>query len=164
MIVVGIDPGFSGAIAVVDAGRLVEVHDMPTLASPKGRTELDHLSLLGILRMVEERSRGGAVVWLEQVAAMPGQGVSSVFRFGQTYGAIECAVMSVHLPLRHVTAPVWKRALGLTADKGVCRRAAILRYPDAAQAFARVKDDGRAEAALIAAYGAQRLVGEGRVE
>ena len=88
---------------------------------------------------------------------MPGQGVSSMFRFGQTVGAIHMAVAAAGLPMQLVSPAVWKRHFGITAEKGKARSLASQRLPAAADMFTRVKDDGRAEAALIALYGAEKL-------
>jgi crossover junction endodeoxyribonuclease RuvC len=151
--IIGIDPGFSGAIAIYwpDTHRL-EVHDMPVVADAKGRVMLAHGSVLDLLA-----EDGAKAVWLEQVGTMPGQGISSAFRFGATYGAIQMAVAARCLPLRLVTPNVWKKAFGLTADKNASRGLAMQRFPDAADRFSRKQDDGRAEAALIALYGATHV-------
>lgn len=150
--IIGIDPGFTGAIACYfpASGDLV-VEDMPTAKNPKGKTELLMPALLELLRRPDEGE-----VWLEQVAAMPGQGVSSVFRFGQTYGAIQMAVAASQRPLRLVTPTKWKGHFGIAKGKDLARGLASQRFPRSAGDFTRKKDDGRAEAALIALYGAEK--------
>jgi len=90
---------------------------------------------------------------IEQVAAMRGQGVTSMFRFGQSYGATQMAVAAHKIPMQFVTPAKWKSYLGLSRDKGVSRSLASQRFPKQADLFKRVKDDGRAEAALLALYG-----------
>jgi len=87
---------------------------------------------------------------VEQVASRPGQGVASTFKFGTSYGVVLGVLGALEIPVTHVTPATWKRAVGVTADKGSSRRKAIDLWPDKAQMFARVKDDGRAESALIA--------------
>lgn len=150
MIVIGIDPGFSGAIALYNPEtRWLGIHDMPVSPGPKGKTELLHGALFRILGVE------AAEVWVEQVGAMPGQGVSSMFRFGQTVGAIHMAVAANGHPLRLVTPAKWKAHFRLCKDKGAARGLAAQRFPASAHAFARVRDDGRAEAALIALYGVE---------
>jgi len=146
-VIIGIDPGLTGAIAVLNGGT-VEMHDMPTVTATKGRAEINHHELLAILRRAE-----GSVVWLERVGAMPGQGVTSMFRFGQVLGAIEMACAACSLPVRYVTPAVWKRHCGLVRDKDAARGLALQRFPDCANDLRRKKDAGRAEAALIALYG-----------
>lgn len=151
MITIGIDCGFSGAICWLD-GSTATVFDMPTVPGAKGKTQLNYWALLEILQRpagVDEP----ITVWIEQVASRPGQGVSSVFRFGQQLGAIEMAAVACRHEIRYVTPAVWKRHFGLSADKGVARSVAMQRFPAISDMFALKKHDGRAEAALIALYG-----------
>lgn len=149
-VIFGIDPGFSGGIAEFwPRERTLYIHDMPVAPGQKGRQELAMRPLFDLLDSGESH----ATVWLEKVGARPGQGVTSMFRFGQQLGALEMAVAGNGHELRWVTPGSWKKHFGLTADKGAARKLAMDRFPDAAKMFARVKDDGRAEAALIALYG-----------
>lgn len=151
MIVFGIDPGFTGAIAEFwPAEHRLYVHDMPTVPSQKGKAELNCHAILDLLTTDASMP---AQVWLEKVGSRPGQGVSSMFRFGQQLGALEMAVAANAHQLRWVTPAKWKAHFGLSADKGAARKVAMERFPAVASLFARVKDDGRAEAALIALYG-----------
>jgi len=83
--------------------------------------------------------------------------VSSMFRFGQGYGAIQMALAGHKIPTRLVTPAKWKSHFGLSRDKGVSRGLAMQRFPEQSQMFSRVKDDGRAEAALIALYGQEKM-------
>ena len=160
MIVYGIDPGFGGAIAEYDTeSHQLYVHDMPTVPGQKGKVELCCHSVLDLLGNTFYDGR--SVVWIEKVGARPGQGVSSMFRFGQQLGALEMAVAAKGHELRWVTPAKWKAHFGLVADKGVARGLAIQRFPQQAKLFARAKDDGRAEAALIALYGAHVMATEG---
>jgi len=155
MLIYGIDPGFTGAIALYwpDTGKL-EVHDMPVMKNPKGKTIINPHGVLDILA----NEGGKSLAVIEQVAAMRGQGVSSMFRFGEGYGHLQMACAASKLPLKYVTPATWKKHFNLSRDKGVSRGVAMQRFPDQAQQFSRVKDDGRAEAALIALYGAEKLV------
>lgn len=149
--IIGIDPGLTGAIAFYWP-RTNELHieDMPTAPNKKGRRELLHAQLAHILKHPIE-----GPVWLEQVASRPGQGVSSVFRFGQVYGACEMAAAATGRPLHHVTPSAWKKHFNIAAGKDQARGLASQRFPSAAHLFARKKDDGRAEACLLALYGAE---------
>ena len=155
MLIYGIDPGFTGAIALYwpDTGKL-EVHDMPVMKNPKGKTIINPHGVLDILA----NEGGKSLAVIEQVAAMRGQGVSSMFRFGEGYGHLQMACAASKLPLKYVTPASWKKHFNLSRDKGVSRGVAMQRFPDQAQQFSRVKDDGRAEAALIALYGAEKLI------
>ena len=155
MLIYGIDPGFTGAIALYwpDTGKL-EVHDMPVMKNPKGKTIINPHGVLDILA----NEGGKSLAVIEQVSAMPGQGVSSMFRFGEGYGHLQMACAASKLPLQYVTPATWKRHFGLTSSKGLSRGVAMQRFPDQAQQFSRAKDDGRAEAALISLFGAEKLI------
>lgn len=146
-IIIGVDPGFGGAVAAL-GDTFASVDDMPTVAGAKGKTELNHAALFMLMDYVDP-----ATVWLEKVGARPGQGVSSMFRFGQQVGAIEMAAAASGHELRYVTPATWKAYFGLSADKGVARGYAMKRFPHLADQLSRVKDDGRAEALLIALFG-----------
>ena len=155
MVIYGIDPGFSGAVAIWrPAIRSLHIYDMPTLPNAKGKTEIDLHSLFDLLEREDDTPHMAVV---EQVAAMRGQGVSSMFRFGQGYGAIQMALAGHKIQTHYVTPSKWKGYFGLTRDKGVSRGLAMQRFPDQSDKFKRVKDDGRAEAALIALYGQERM-------
>ena len=155
MLIYGIDPGFTGAIALYwpDTGKL-EVHDMPVMKNPKGKTIINPHGVLDILA----NEGGKSLAVIEQVSAMPGQGVSSMFRFGEGYGHLQMACAASKLPLQYVTPATWKKHFNLSRDKGVSRGVAMQRFPNQAQQFSRVRDDGLAEAALIALYAAEKLV------
>lgn len=144
MITIGVDPGKTGAIALVDAGgQLVTVHDMPLaggIVSPHLLAQLEGWQ--------DDTTFGTAVI--EDVHSMPKQGVASSFGFGRSKGVAEGVFAGAGRPLVYVAPSVWKKALKLTADKDAARRRAIELWPAKASLFARVKDDGRAEAALIA--------------
>ena len=155
MLIYGIDPGFTGAIALYwpDTGKL-EVHDMPVMKNPKGKTIINPHGVLDILA----NEGGKSLAVIEQVGAMPGQGVSSMFRFGEGYGHLQMACAASKLPLQYVTPATWKKHFNLSRDKGVSRGVAMQRFPEQAHRFSRVKDDGLAESALIALYAAEKLV------
>jgi crossover junction endodeoxyribonuclease RuvC len=146
--IVGCDPGKSGALARLDhAGRLVDVADMPVVGTIISAHLLDEI-VHNWIDPLADAPYGTAVI--EDVHARPGQGVSSMFSFGRSLGVAEGVLAGNGLSLRYVSPAKWKKALGLSSDKGASRRRAIELWPEHAKAFARVKDDGRAEAALIA--------------
>jgi crossover junction endodeoxyribonuclease RuvC len=155
MHLLGIDPGFTGALAMfsVSDETTMAVLDMPVTKDPKGRTVLDMHTLFSMLE-----PRGKVTAVLEHVAARPGQGAPATFRFGQGYGAIQMALAAHGIPTHYVTPAKWKKHFGLSKDKGVSRGLAQQRFPHIADQFKRVKDDGRAEAALIALYGKEKLL------
>lgn len=156
MVIIGVDPGFNGAIAIWRPSiRSLYVLDMPTLLNAKGKTELD---LHTLHDMLTPEFDGPHMAVVEQVGAMRGQGVSSMFRFGQGFGAIQMALAGHKIPTQFVTPSKWKGHFGLSRDKGVSRGLAMQRFPESAEHFKRAKDDGRAEAALIALYGQERML------
>ena len=155
MLIYGIDPGFTGAIALYWPGAgTIEVHDMPVMKNPKGKTIINPHGVLDLLA----NEGGKSLAVIEQVGAMPNQGVSSMFRFGQGLGVVEACAAASKLPLQYVTPAKWKKHFGLTRDKGVSRGLAMQRFPDYASEFSRVRDDGRAEALLIALFAAETMI------
>ena len=137
MLIYGIDPGFTGAITLYwpKTGD-IEVHDMPTMMNARGKPILNHH---GILSILEPEGDGERVAWVEQV------------------GALHMALAATNTPMRLVTPAKWKGHFGLSRDKGVSRGVAMQRFPEFAEKFKRVKDDGRAEATLIALYGKETM-------
>ncbi len=144
-VILGVDPGLTGAIAALDeGGGFVRVFDMP-VASGVVATRLLCLQLAQL-------DVGAAYV--EKVASMPGQGVSSMFRFGRALGAVEGVLGALAIPVRWASPGVWKRAHGLIGkDKDASRLLALERWPEAADRLKRKKDHGRAEALLMADFG-----------
>jgi crossover junction endodeoxyribonuclease RuvC len=161
MLVLGVDIGARGAVALVDAatGELVEVHDMPVLADgPKGRAAVNPALLAELIH----RAHAGHA-FVEAVNARPGEGPAGAFAFGRCRGVVEGVLGAVGVPATHLAPAAWKRAVGIPRGKegakDAARSDAIRRWPSKAGLFARVKDDGRAEAALIAVAGLAKLNG-----
>lgn len=151
---IGIDPGASGAIASLDAdGRLIAVEDMPTVAVKVGKTERRRVSASLLRDLLSADADAVTMVVLERVGGMTGQSASASFTFGYGCGLVEGVIAALNLPLVLVTPQAWKRSAGIPAAKGAAREAAMRLWPAQAGLFARVKDDGRAEAALIARHG-----------
>jgi crossover junction endodeoxyribonuclease RuvC len=125
MNVLAIDPGLEGAGAVLDkSGDLVEVFDLPTIDEGT-RRRIDAANLADLIRAHTPYTF--AVV--EQVAARPGQGVSSTFRFGASYGTVLGVIGALAIPVRHVTPAQWKRSLGLNSDGESSRARAVETCP-----------------------------------
>ncbi len=152
-VIIGIDPGLKGGIAVLDAisGELVQLEDMPT--SPDGKGKKLKVSGSGLADILNGYSvEQVKMAYLERVGAMPGQGVVSMFSFGRSYGAVEAAVAAFKFPLTYVTPQRWKAAAGLLrAEKDASRGRVLDLYPDAD--VRKKKDNGRADAVLIARFG-----------
>lgn len=149
---VGVDPGLRGAVAIVEDGELVDVVDMPSVKANTRGNDLDLSRLASELDGLFTDA-GNINAWIERVGARPGQGVSSMFKFGRTVGAVE-GILAAHFARRqYVTPNVWKKHFRLPSEKDAARLMAAQLWPKQASLFSRVKDDGRAEAALIAMYG-----------
>lgn len=150
----GIDPGASGAIAALDdEGRLVSVVDMPTVPVKVGKTERQRVSASLLRDLLAADADDITMACIEKVGGMTGQSASASFTFGYSAGLVEGVAAALSLPLVLVTPQSWKRSAGIPAAKGAAREAAMRLWPAQASLFARVKDDGRAEAALIARHG-----------
>jgi hypothetical protein len=148
--VLGINPGFGGALALYRGPGDWIVIDAPTIGTGKQR-ELDGATFAAWLR--EHRP---VKAFIEHAAARPGQGVSSMFRYGGMSWGLKAALAAFAVPCIEVTAAKWKRAAGVApgSDKERSRQMALQRWPDQAKHLGRKRGQGRAEAMLIAAYGA----------
>jgi crossover junction endodeoxyribonuclease RuvC len=156
-LILGVDIGLGGSVAVLTSdGGLVSINDMPYLDSgPKGRRKVNSPLLAGIIW-----NSHATHAFVEYVSARPGEGAVGGFTFGRALGIIEGTLAAAGITITFLTPPAWKKAVGLTlASKDAGRSEAIRRWPGHAELFARVKDDGRAEAALIAVAGIMRKGG-----
>lgn len=154
-IYIGIDPGISGAIALVaQDGTLVAVHDMPTMQITVGKGKRSRISEGELAALFDDIAGKNSVAMcmIEDVGPRPMDGAVAAFNFGASFGAIKQAVASAMLPYATITPAKWKRIMGLDSDKAKSRQMAQRTWPDKAALFSRVKDDGRAEAALLARH------------
>jgi crossover junction endodeoxyribonuclease RuvC len=150
-LVLGIDIGSQGALALLGSdGALIDIFDMPILRDgPKGRPNVN-APLLAEIIFKSHASHA----FIEFVGARPGEGPTGAFAFGRSRGVIEGVLAAAGTSASMITPANWKRLAGLSlASKDASRSEAIRRWPARAGLFARVKDDGRAEAALIAVAG-----------
>ncbi len=153
----GIDPGVLGAVGLVrEDGGFHAVHDMPTLTTTTGRRQIDFAALATILR-----DHAPAFVLVERVGSRPGEGAVGAFAFGLSYGGILGTLGALALPHDVVQPASWKRRAGIPpgAPKAASIAQALRLLPDAASHLARKKDDGRAEALLLALQGWERRRG-----
>ncbi len=152
MLTIGIDPGLSGAVALLDGDGLPElVADLPVIRD--GRLSwIDGGALQSVLlEALHGRPCRAAV---ERVSAMPAQGIASAFTFGVGFGSILSVLQTLHLPIELITPTQWKTALGLSKDKRASLDKARLLFPTAELHLA--KHDGRAEALLLAHFALNR--------
>jgi crossover junction endodeoxyribonuclease RuvC len=155
--IIGIDPGISGAIAAVsDGGVLLWVQDMPVRDAGKKARKQREIDGAELARILRPHVADICCAWVEEVSAMPGQGVSSMFSLGDSRGTIRGVLEALGISVERVAPQRWKRAYGLDSDKEAARALAIRLYPTRSGELARKRDHGRAEAVLIARYGAQQ--------
>lgn len=149
-IIMGIDPGISGAVAFYFpmVPSRISVDDVPVAGGEINGYEL--------ARMIKIHRPTMAVV--EKVGAMPGNGGVSMFNFGRAYGDVRGVISALDVPMHFVTPQKWKKYFGLSSDKDESRLRAIRMFPAVADSFKLKKHDGRAEAALLALYGAEVLM------
>ena len=154
MIIVGIDPGLTGAIAILDNKKVISLFDMPVMAEgKKNKRQLNSAQLVNILSEYKKRKDDEVSVVVEQVNAMPGQGVTSMFNFGQTFGAIKGVCAAMGLPIFFVRPSKWKKHFELiNASKDSSRTKAIEMYPSLSNQLTKKKDVNKSDAILIARY------------
>ena len=152
-IILGFDPGQTGAIAAYDGERIEAVIDMPTMTRLHGKgNQVNPYALTTAL--IDLCAGREATAVLEAVSAMPGQGVTSTFHFGESVGVVLGVLGALQIPVRMVTPAKWKKAAGLLGrDKDAARTLAIQLHPEVADQLARKKDTGRADAVGIARFG-----------
>lgn len=148
---IGVDPGTTGAIALLDANthELISVHDTPTCETKSGKKQVDAIALAALIRLLNPDT---AVV--EAVHSMPRDGAVSAFGFGRSAGVVAGVLAALGITTTYVTPQVWKKRAGLIGTtKAASRKLAQTLWPDHAASFKLAKSDGKAEAGLIARYG-----------
>ena len=153
MIIIGIDPGISGAISIIENKKILEVYDMPTMID--GKKNKRQINSAQVTNIIKERLNNDnkVVVVVEQVNAMPGQGVTSMFNFGQSFGVIKGICAALSLPIYFVRPSKWKKHFNLIkTNKDASRTKVIEIYPEISSKLYRKKDSNKADAILIARY------------
>ena len=153
MIIIGIDPGINGAISIVENKKIIEVHDTPTMIDgKKNKRQINSAQVTNIFKERLNNNKEVAVV-VEHVNAMPGQGVTSMFNFGQSFGVIKGICAALSLPIYFVRPAKWKKHFNLIkTNKDASRTKVIEVYPEISSKLHRKKDSNRADAILIALY------------
>ena len=153
MKVIGIDPGLSGAIAILLDNRVLGIFDMPVMSEgKKNKRQLNSAQLVNIIKENILEDEEIAVV-VEQVNAMPGQGVTSMFNFGQTFGAIKGVCAALNLPIFFVRPSKWKKHFELiNSSKDSSRTKVIEMYPSLSSQLSKKKDVNKSDAILIARF------------
>ena len=153
MRIFGIDPGLSGGIAILANNKVKEMFDMPVMSDgKKNKRQLNSAFLVQIVKDNIEDIEDTVMV-VEQVNAMPGQGVTSMFNFGQTFGAIKGICAALSLPIFFVRPAKWKKHFELiNSSKDASRTKVIEMYPSIAEKLSKKKDVNKSDAILIARY------------
>ena len=153
MLIIAIDPGINGAICFFENGQVKEVIEMPTMAEGKKNKRQLNSALLVELLKENITNKDEVAVVVEQVNAMPGQGVTSMFNFGQTFGAIKGVCAALELPIFFVRPSKWKKHFELiNSSKDSSRTKAIEMYPSLSKDLAKKKDVNKSDAILIARF------------
>tara|TARA_A100001388_G_scaffold208109_1_gene158660 strand:- start:576 stop:1070 length:495 start_codon:yes stop_codon:yes gene_type:complete len=153
MKIIGIDPGLNGAIVIMENNKVLSVFDMPVMS--EGKKNKRQLNSAQLVRIIKENTLANddINVVVEQVNAMPGQGVTSMFNFGQTFGAIKGVCAALELPIFFVRPAKWKKHFELiNASKDSSRTKVIEMYPTLSNDLAKKKDVNKSDAILIARY------------
>ena len=153
MRIIGIDPGLNGAIAVLQNNKVIEIHDVPVMTDgKKNKRQLNSAQLVKLLKD-NFQDEVDTVVVVEQVNAMPGQEVTSMFNFGQTFGAIKGICAALNLPIFFVRPAKWKKHFDLiNSSKDASRTKAIEMYPSISDQLSKKKDVNKSDAILIARF------------
>ena len=153
MKIIGIDPGLSGAIAVLENNRVLKIFDMPVMSEgKKNKRQLNSALLVDLIRENINSNEEVSVV-VEQVNAMPGQGVTSMFNFGQSFGILKGICSAMHLPVYYVRPAKWKKYFNLiNSEKDASRTRAIEIFPYFSSQLSKKKDNNKADAILIASF------------
>ncbi len=156
MKIIGIDPGLSGAIAVLKDIKVLSLFEMPVMAEgKKNKRQLNSAQLVNIIKENTNDEEEIAVI-VEQVNAMPGQGVTSMFNFGQTFGAIKGVCAALGLPIFFVRPSKWKKHFELiNSSKDASRTKVIEMYPSFSKQLEKKKDVNKSDAILIARFFAE---------
>jgi crossover junction endodeoxyribonuclease RuvC len=161
MKIIGIDPGLSGAIAILENNKVLSMFDMPVMSEgKKNKRQLNSSQLVNLIKENIKENEEITVV-VEQVNAMPGQGVTSMFNFGQTFGAIKGVCAALKLPIFFVRPSKWKKHFELiNSSKDASRTKAIEMYPLISNQLAKKKDVNKSDAILIARFFSETRLNE----
>ena len=155
MLIIGIDPGISGSICFFEDGKIIDVVEMPTMT--EGKKNKRQVNGSQIYNEISKRAKNfdkqNVRVIIEQVSAMPGQGVTSMFNFGQSYGILKGICSAMQLPMYFVRPAKWKKYFNLlNSEKDASRTKAIEIFPYFSSQLSKKKDSNKADAILIASF------------
>ncbi len=155
MLIIGIDPGISGSICFFEDGKIIDVLEMPTMIDgKKNKKQVNGAQIYNEIstKIIGIENQNLRVI-IEQVSAMPGQGVTSMFNFGQSFGILKGICSAMQLPMYFVRPAKWKKYFGLIkSEKDASRTKAIEMFPYFSSQLSKKKDSNKADAILIASF------------
>ena len=155
MLIIGIDPGITGALCFFENGEVRDIVEMPSMAEgKKNKRQINGPQIYNeISRRIEGLQKKNIAVVIEQVSAMPGQGVTSMFNFGQSFGVLKGICSAMQLPIHFVRPAKWKKYFNLIkTEKDASRTKVIEIFPYISSQLSRKKDSNKADAILIASF------------
>ncbi len=155
MLIIGIDPGLSGSICFMRDGKILDVIEMPTMTEgKKNKRQVNGSQIYNeILKRINKNENSEVRAIIEQVSAMPGQGVTSMFNFGQSFGILKGICSAMQIPVYFVRPAKWKRYFNLiNSEKDASRTRAIEIFPYFSAQLSKKKDSNKADAILIASF------------
>ena len=155
MLIIGIDPGISGSICFFKDGKILDVIEMPTMTEgKKNKKQVNGSQIYNeICKITKDIEKQETRIVIEQVSAMPGQGVTSMFNFGQSFGILKGIFSAMQLPVYFVRPAKWKKYFNLiNSEKDASRTRAIEIFPYFSSQLSKKKDSNKADAILIASF------------
>ena len=155
MLIIGIDPGISGSICFFEDNKIIDVVEMPTMAEgKKNKRQVNGSQIYNeISKRINKSEKNNIRVVIEQVSAMPGQGVTSMFNFGQSFGILKGICSAMQLSMFFIRPAKWKKYFGLIkTEKDASRTKVIEIFPYISSELSRKKDSNKADAVLIASF------------
>ena len=155
MLIIGIDPGITGSICFFEDGKIIDVVEMPNMAEgKKNKRQVNGAQIYHeISKRINNLEKKDIKVIIEQVAAMPGQGVTSMFNFGQSFGVLKGICAAMQIPMYFVRPAKWKKYFNLiNSEKDASRTKAIEIFPHFSAQLSRKKDSNKADAILISSF------------
>ena len=155
MLIIGIDPGITGSICFFEDGKIIDVVEMPNMAEgKKNKRQVNGAQIYHeIYKRIKNLEKKNIKVVIEQVAAMPGQGVTSMFNFGQSFGVLKGICAAMQIPMYFVRPAKWKKYFNLiNSEKDASRTKAIEIFPHFSTQLSRKKDSNKADAILISSF------------
>ena len=155
MLIIGIDPAITGSICFFEDGKIIDVVEMPNMAEgKKNKRQVNGAQIYHeISKRIKNLEKKDIKVIIEQVAAMPGQGVTSMFNFGQSFGVLKGICAAMQIPMYFVRPAKWKKYFNLiNSEKDASRTKAIEIFPHFSAQLSRKKDSNKADAILISSF------------